>query len=310
MHRNKLLLLALPGVLAVLLVGACGGSSSGGATNTTARAGVAQGVGAPAPAATGESASGQAAKPAADSVVPSAAIPQGPRVQLSARVALQVANGRFDATLDAVTDVAEQAGGHISGQDAQAPSNGEPLRSGQVTFQVPADRFQGVVSDIRRKGTTQNISISGNDVSQQYVDLQARLRNAEAQRNAILALMQDARTVADTIQIQNQLGQVTGQIEQLHGQIDYLDHSIAFSTIAVTIREAAVTGVRDEWGLQTAATQAAHNLVNVLAFLLLAIGTLIPLLLLGAVAWVVGRAVWRRYGWRATRRPAPAPAAE
>src|SRR5262249_34688093 len=80
-----------------------------------------------------------------------------------------------------------------------------------------------VLTQIRKKGTPRTITISGNDVSLQYVDLQARLTNAEAQRNAMLALLQQARSVNDTIQIQNQLGQVTGQIEELKGQISFLD---------------------------------------------------------------------------------------
>src|SRR6266511_830156 len=148
----------------------------------------------------------------------------------------------------------------VSAQSGQA-------QSGQATFQVPATKFESVVSAIRKLGTSQSISISGNDVSQQYVDLQARLRNAEAQRNAMLALMQQAKTVGETIQIQSQLGQVTAQIEQLKGQIDYLDHSTTYATLSVTIREAAAAGVRDEWGVQTATMQALHNLVGVLAFL-------------------------------------------
>src|SRR5262249_15132784 len=131
-----------------------------------------------------------APKPASDStgssgaVLPAATTPEGTRVQRSARISLQVPNGRFDSALDEVIAVADAAGGYISGQEAQATDQGERLRSGQVTFQVPADRFEKVVGDIRRKGSAQSISISGNDVSQQYVDLQARLRNAEAQRNA------------------------------------------------------------------------------------------------------------------------------
>ncbi len=290
-------LIALFGLLAVLPLAACASSSGSSATSSvaTGRAGVS----AAAPT-----------KPGAEAWLPTAPVPEGPRVQRSARIALQVPNGRFDGALDDVITVAEAAGGYISGQEAQAADVGQPLRSGQVTFQVPATRFESVVSDIRKKGTTQNVSISANDVSQQYVDLQARLRNAESQRDAMLALMQQARTVSDIIQIQNQLGQVTSQIEQLKGQIDYLDHSTTYATVAVTIREAAAAAPRDEWGVQTAATQALHNFVGVLAFLIVALGTLAPLLVAaGALAWA-GRSAWRRFGRRPPQAPSPAPAAE
>ena len=290
-------LVALFGLLTVLPLAACASGAGSSATSSvaTGKAGVSAAV----PAA-----------PGAATTLPSATVPEGPRVQRSARIALQVANGRFDAALDDVISVAEAAGGYISGQDAQATDVGQPLRSGQVTFEVPATRFESVVSDVRSKGTAQSVSISGNDVSQQYVVLQARLRNAEAQRDAMLALMQQARTVNDTIQIENQLGQVTSQIEQLKGQIDYLDHTTTYATVAVTIREAAAGAPHDEWGVQTAATQALHNFVGVLAFLIVALGTLAPLLVaMGALAWA-GRGAWRRFGRRPPQAPSPASAAE
>lgn len=299
-------LIPLFGLLAVLPLAACG-TSAGSSTASSVSTGRA-GVSAAAPA--GPVAPAGPAKPGAEAPLPTVTVPEGPRVQRSARIAVQVPNGRFDRALDDVIAIVEGAGGYISGQEAEAADLGQPLRSGQVTFQVPAARFESVVSDIRRKGTVQSVSISGNDVSQQYVDLQARLRNAEAQRDAILALMQQARTVSDTIQIQNQLGQVTSQIEQLKGQIDYLDHSTTYATVAVTIREVAAAAPRDEWGVQTAASQALHNFLNVLAFVIIAVATLAPLLVAaGALAWA-GRSAWRRFGRRPPQAPSPAPTAE
>jgi len=169
---------------------------------------------------------------------------------------------------------------------------------------VPSARFDDVLTQIRKKGNPRTVTISGNDVSLQYVDLQARLTNAEAQRNAMLALLQQARSVNDTIQIQNQLGQVTGQIEEQRGQISFLDHSTTYATVSVAIRETAA-GPRDEWGLQSAASQATHNPVNLIDFLILVLGTLAPLLALGLG---IGFAAWRVL-LRYRRHQAPRPAA-
>jgi Domain of unknown function (DUF4349) len=300
MFRQKLVLLL--GSVAVLPMVACGGSAS--TSSTTSAAPARTGVAARAPAATSAGsagAAGSASKPAADATLPAATVPEGPRVQRNATMVLQVANGRFDRALNDVVTVVEAAGGYISGQSAQADDAGQPLRSGQVTFQVPADKFEGVLRSVGTKGTVQNITVSGNDVSQQYVDLQARLRNAEAQRNAMLALMQQARSVNDIIQVQNQLGQITSQIEQLKGQIDYLDHTTSYGTMAVTIREAAVASPHDEWGLQSAASQGLHNFTGMIAFLIVAIATLAPLLLVAAAAFVGARIAWRRLVPRPSR---------
>jgi hypothetical protein len=207
-----------------------------------------------------------------------------------------VANGSFERSLDRVVNLMRGQGGYVSGSDAQADT-GDRLRSGQVTFQVPADKFDATIAGLRQLGTAQSIRITGTDVSTQYVDLQARLRNAEAQRDAMLALLQQARSVNDVIQVQTQLGQITGQVEQLKGQIDYLDHTTTYATVAVTLREAAAgTGV-DEWGLRTAAAQALHNFVDGIGLMLEVVGAIAPLLPLGLLGWLLVR--------RFRRRPSP-----
>jgi hypothetical protein len=190
-------------------------------------------------------------------------------------------------------------GGYVSGSQAQADGS-DRLRSGVVTFQVPSDKFDATIAALRRLGKVESIEISGTDVSVQYVDLQARLRNAEAQRDAMLALLQQARSVNDIIQVQTQLGQITGQIEQLKGQIDYLDHTTSYATLAVTIREVAATS-GDEWGLKTALVRALHNSVDVVGLMLMVLGAIAPLVALG----LLGLVVWRlRF-----RRPRPQPEA-
>src|SRR5436305_12069702 len=116
---------------------------------------------------------------------------------------------------------------------------------------VPADKFDDTIDQLTQLGKLQNEHISGQDVSAQYVDLQARLANQEAQRDAMLVLLKRAQSISDIIAIQTQLGQITQQIEELKGQIQYLDHNTAFSTISVNIVEAgapAAVQQQDTWG--------------------------------------------------------------
>jgi hypothetical protein len=309
MFRHKILLLL--GSLAVLPLAACGAGAASGVASSAGATRTATSAAGAAPAQAGAGVAAQAptapaGKPAADGTIPAATVPEGPRVQRSASITLQVPNGRFDGALDDVIAIVEAQGGYISGQNAQAADQGQPLRSGQVTFQVPSDKFDAVVMEVQRKGTAQSVVISGNDVSQQYVDLQARLGNAESQRNAVLALMQQSRSVNDTIQIENQLGQITSQIEQLKGQIDYLDHSTSYATVAVAIREEAVAPPRDEWGLQSAGAQALHNFANVLAFLIIFLSVAAPLLVAAGAVFLAGRLAWRRFAPRASASSSPA----
>jgi hypothetical protein len=283
MNRRQLLLAA--STLVLLLVLGCGlarpslpGQSASKSVDQSSK----PALGAPPRASTGAAAQ-----------APAAVQPESQKVQRSAQVTLEVASGSFEKSLDRVVNLMRAQGGYVSGSDAQADS-GDRLRSGQVTFQVPADKFDATIAGLRQLGSAQSIRISGTDVSTQYVDLQARLRNAEAQRDAMLAILQRATSVGDVIQVQTQLGQITGQIEQLKGQIDYLDHTTAFATVSVTLREAAADTSADEWGLRTAAAQALHNFVSGIGLMLEVVGAVAPLAPLALLGWLLFRRLRRR----------------
>jgi len=192
-----------------------------------------------------------------------------------------VRNGAFDTTVDKLFALSTNLGGYISGSVANSDSGS--LRTGTITFQVPTDKFSEAVSDVRALGTVQNLAIGGQDVSAQYVDLQARLKNSEAQRDAMLALLQQARTVSDIIAVQTQLGQITASIEQLKGQISYYDHATSFSTVSVSVHEAAVAlkpANTDSWGVSAALLQGLHGFVNTLDYILVGVGYVGPVLVL------------------------------
>src|SRR6266567_930944 len=211
---------------------------------------------------------------------------QGPLVIRQAQLTVSVTSGSFDSKL---TDA------RVNPQLSD-----DRIRTGVISFMVPAKNFDETIDALAKLGKVQNEHISGQDVSAQYVDLQARLANAEAQRNAMAALLQRAQSVNDIIAIQNQLGQITQQIEQLKGQIQYLDHNTSFSTVTVNIVEAgapAPAAANDNWGFVTAISDAAHNFVTTINYLITGLGAIGPVLLLLALAYFV----WRRLGspmWR------------
>ncbi len=116
----------------------------------------------------------------------------------------------------------------------------------------------------------------------------------------MLALLAKAQTVEQIIMVQNQIGQITGQIEQLKGQIQYIDHNVAFSSISVQLTEAGApvaTAPTDSWGFASALTDAAHNFVTTINYIVTVLGALGPVLVLLGLGYLV----WRRAGrpgWR------------
>ncbi|HEY8760511.1 MAG TPA: DUF4349 domain-containing protein [Candidatus Dormibacteraeota bacterium] len=292
---SKTLPRLLIGAIAVALVAACGaGSVASGSPRSTAGGSSSTGTGAAAQAVTAPAVNGkpQDAVKAPGTTITDVVPPigEGPRVIRTAQIAVEVKNGSFDSTVDKLFALSTNLGGYISGSVANADTGS--LRTGTITFQVPTDKFNEAVTQVRALGTVQNLAIGGQDVSAQYVDLQARLKNAEAQQQAMLALLGQAKTVPDIIAIQNQLGSITAQIEQLKGQIAYYDHATSFSTISASIHEAAVAlkpANTDTWGVTAALLQGLHGFVNTLDYVLVGVGYAGPVLVLLAF----GFAAWR-----------------
>ena len=229
---------------------------------------------------------------------------QGPPVIRQARVSITVKSGSFGSKLSEVRGLVQAHGGYIAGTEAQAnpavDDSTNKIRTGVITFMVPAGAFDATIGELEKVGDVQGEHISGNDVSAQYVDLRARLANAEAQRDAMLVLLRSARSIQDIIAVQNQIGQITGQIEQLKGQIKYLDDNTSFSSVSVTLTESGAPlqqPTSDSWGFATALNMAAHNFVSTINYVITALGAVGPLVVLLLLG----------YGfWRTRRRTPPA----
>jgi uncharacterized protein DUF4349 len=291
----------------VVAAAACGGA--GGSTrDTTAGGGSGGQQFAPAPPVNG-SASGASTQPGqsgstdtTNPVVTQTLPAISAQVIRQAQLSISVSSGTFDQRLADVRSVVELEQGFISGTDAQAnPVTNDQIRTGVITFMVPASRLDDTIDQLSKLGKVENEHISGQDVSGEYVDLNARLVNAEAQRTAMLALLAQAHTISDIITVQNQIGQITGEIEQLKGQIKYLDTNTAYSTVTVSMTEAGTplaAAPSDSWGFATALSDAAHNFVATINYLITGLGAIGPLLILLGLGYVL----WRRRGSPLPRR--------
>ena len=291
------------GTLAVMA--ACGGSAGGSPESTSQSRGatLSNGAGSTTGAPTKSTGAPDQAAPGGGTL-PVDTVPalQGPPVIRQAQLNISVGSGTFDSKLTQVRTLVEGEGGYIAGTDAQAnpgsPDQPSQIRTGVINFMVPAANFDATIDGLAKVGTVQGEHITGTDVSAQYVDLRARLANAEAQRNAMLALLGQAKNINDIIAVQNQLGQITSQIEQLKGQIKYLDDNTSYSQVSVTLTEAgapAPTTPQDSWGFATALNDAAHNFVASINYVITALGAVGPLLVLVGLGYLV---------WRSRRRPA------
>lgn len=287
-------------VALIAAAAACGGASGGGGSTGDNLGSRSTG---PAPIAQGGQPSKTSVQPGDTTTAPNQTVPtlQGPPVIRTAQLAITVGVGMFDSKLATVRSLVESEDGYIAGTDAQAPPADNPetaqIRTGVISFMVPAAHFDDTIDQLSKVGKVQSEHITGRDVGAQYVDLNARLVNAQAQLDAMRALLARAQNINDIIAVQNQIGQITAQIEQLKGQIKYLDDNTSYSSLSVTLTESgapAQTTPSDSWGFVTALNQGAHNFMTTINYLVAGLGAVGPFLVLA----VLGFVIWRR------RRPA------
>ena len=196
------------------------------------------------------------------------------------------------ASLDQVTALAERVGGFVVSSRTYKQgydSEGVAMLYGEISIRVPAERFNEALAELRGASVrVENESISGDDVTAQYTDLQSQLKNLQAAEEQLTAIMKDAKRTEDVLNVYNQLVSIRGQIEQIKGQIKYYEESAAMSLITMTLMPdiASQPITPEAWAPEGVAKQAVEALVNTLqalgtAVIWFGIYTLPLLLLIG-----------------------------
>lgn len=189
--------------------------------------------------------------------------------------------------------ICEAQGGYVQSSSAQA-SKGD-LRSGTIVLRVPADKFEAVLRDVENLGKVRSKEVAGRDVTEEYVDLEARLSNWQQQEKQLLVIMGKASKVSDVLQVQAELGRVREEIERITGRLKYLNSQIAFSTITVELFEPSVASeVPHDWGFVRAVERAIAAFVNTVNAIVVFAGGIAPVVVLALAAWGVAAGVRRR----------------
>jgi hypothetical protein len=151
-----------------------------------------------------------------------------------------------------------------------------------VTIRVPADRFDAMIADIGA-GVERfdQKNISSNDVTEEFLDVEARLKNRKALEIRYLELLSKASTTADLLQIENQINMLRGEIESIEGRMKYLSNQVDYSTLTVNYyKEVPVQS-----HLWKKIEQGLQNGWTALMYVIILIATLWPFLLIGLLAY-------------------------
>lgn len=156
----------------------------------------------------------------------------------NAQLTLTVSN--VEQEIAFVRSAATAAGGQVI--DSSTSYNGtEQVAS--LSVEVPSAQFDGVMTTLRGGKLVRTVErevTTSQDVTDQYVDLQAELSNDQATLQRYLALQQQATSMSDILAIEQQISRVQGEVDQLQGRITFLDHTTTYSQIALTLQPVGV----------------------------------------------------------------------
>jgi hypothetical protein len=134
-----------------------------------------------------------------------------------------------------ITRVAKELEGYVVSSDQ---SGDKDITYGRIAIRVPSDRFDEALDRLRKLAVkVPNESTSSQDVTEEYTDLQAQLRNLEATEAQYLELLKKAEKVEDMLAVQRELSNVRGQIEQIKGRIHYLERTSDMALIEVNLQK-------------------------------------------------------------------------
>jgi len=192
---------------------------------------------------------------------------------------------------DEITQLAARYDGYVV--SSQISGEEQDMR-GYISIRVPDDKFESALAELRDLAVrVTSESTASQDITEEYVDLQSRLKNAEATESQYLALLAKATDVEDILRIYERLSQVRREIEQIKGRMQYLERTSSMSLITVRLKPEATAKplVRAGWNIVEIFKSAIRGLATAGQVL----GTIAIWLLIFSPIWgaILGIIYWR-----------------
>ena len=295
--------LALCAVLGLCLALAACGASAGASTDAAG--------GGEKEAAAAAPENGAVPGGAQESGILAAQLPQdGRKLIMNAELAVEALD--FDKTLAALRVAADAAGGYLSSTYLEGGAD-SGARYAHCEFRIPVEQYDTFLTAADAAGNVTQKSESVQDVTAQYVDVEARLASLETQRESLNAMLAQAQDIKTLLAVQSELADVQYQIESYTAKKCAYDDQIAYSTVQVTVHEVCrVTESPQSFAsrLGAAFRSGWYGLGQGVQSMAVGLAAMLPALLVlaavGCAVWAAVRMLLRRRAKR-PRTPGPGP---
>ena len=206
----------------------------------------------------------------------------------TAQMSLEVAE--VPASVDRLKALAAAKGGYFSSSTFSTQYNDR--RTATVVIRVPAKEFESLLTGVKEIGKVTSANTKGEDVTAEYVDLQARKATYQNQIAQYNEIMKKSEKIEDIINVQEQIDRVQTDLDRLEGRMRYLNSRIDLSTITVNLAEKEPVGGDTGHSFARTLNEGISGLVRMIDLFIVALFVLLPLIIIGTAGYGVYR--WRQ----------------
>lgn len=220
------------------------------------------------------------------------------KIESTGTIRLVVASGHIHSAFDKLSALVTSDHGFVNSSQASTGSRARgTFASGTMVLEVPQGSFGRFVAQVERVGRATSLVTNSNDVTSQYVDLQARIHALKVSLNQYLTILTRATSISAILAVQNQIDQIQSQIEQDQGQLNVLNHETTYASLTVNVATPTHHAATKRSGLDRAWRDSVSGFISGFEWLIRLAGpVLFVLLVLAALSALA------TMGWRAIRR--------
>jgi len=227
-------------------------------------------------------------------------IPADKKIIKNGNVTMKVAS--VDDAAQSISEIAGKNGGTVLSSSIRQSSS--KIKSGTMTIKVPVDKFEKMIPEIKKVAVLViNENTSGNDVTEQYVDLQAQVKNKKAEEASFVKILESAQKIDDVLAVTKELSRTRGEIERLEGRIRFMESQTDMSTITVNLSEDQEITLTDTWRPWQLVKETVNGLLSdfqgFVNFLIVLIIRIIPVFALyGIIFFLIyrlARKIYRKF---------------
>lgn len=190
----------------------------------------------------------------------------------------------FDESLKSITELASRYRGYITNSGSSVNTSGK--KQGTAEARIPAQNFDSFVSESGKTGKVMSVNINGNDITEEFIDIEARCKNQKALEERLINLLNlKTAVLTDVVEVEEKLAEVRAQIESMEGRMRFLKNQSEYSTLTISLFEPSLLQTSAGGGflyeLEEAFAKGLNGFTEVLSGLITFIVAFSPVLMIG-----------------------------